>query len=145
MIKWLLFFSLLYSTNTEAQQQKHVDSLFMVEEYLLLLQRVVSDRGTTQRKKVEQVDNLLKKGVYYESLFKTHLAPIVPAYQERERLQQSFRFIIQSAILFKTDMKQQGYKPGKSSRGEVLYMNKNIPPLVDSIYRYCSEALKGER
>lgn len=142
MTKWLLLFGLLYCMNAEAQQQKHIDSLLMVKDYLLTLQQVVSDRETTLRKKVEQVDSLLKKGVYYETLFKTHLIPIVTPYQESERLLQSFRFIVQSAILFKTDVKQQGYKPGKSSAAEVLYLNKNIPPLVDSIYRYCSKALK---
>lgn len=143
MIKKLWLFCFLYSTAALGQKQQHIDSLFKVKDYLLLLQQTVTDKNNAVKQQYGKIDSLLKNGVYYQNLLQVHLAAVVMLTDERERLQQSFRLIIQSAILLKTDIKQQGYKAGKNTNSEIQYMNKNIPPLVHSIYRYCREALNG--
>lgn len=141
MFKFVLVFCLFFSVTATAQKQQNVDSLLFVKSYLLVLKETVSEKQTSLKQKVVKVDSLLKAGSQYQTLLATHLKPVVVSNTEREQMQQSFRLILQSAILFKTDVKQQQYKTGKSSDAEVLYINKNIPLLVDKIQHYSSNAL----
>lgn len=64
-----------------------------------------------------------------------NLSPIVKNRQVAGEVTAEFNFIIQSFILYKTNLLNKAEKIS-----EMEYLNHNIPILVDNIYYYCSAA-----
>lgn len=131
----ILLFLILSFSGMTAQTGKSIDSLYIVKDYLLRVKTVVNTTALPEKTAV--LDSLMRQGIQQEKRFAQHLKVILPNQQhEREKLELSFHFILQSIALYRADLKQNN-----NSRSEAVYMNKNIPPLVDKIYYFCRRAV----
>lgn len=130
MIKNILFLLLLFAVKTYAQTSKSIDSLFMVKSYLLVIQETVNAKKS-EKQKIAKLDSLIRLATSHKRIFDRNLNDIVKYEREAKEMKTSLNFILQSMVLYKTDLKSSGKSPS-----EILYLNKNIPILVNKIYHY---------
>ncbi len=137
MIKKSIFALVLLFLGLSAKSQtlKNVDSLMAVKNYLLTIKEVVNSKNLTMKHKITKLDSLIKIGNLQESRFKKYLSREIND-KETENLLSQFHFIVQSAAIYKSDVKQAGFVIKANSLGEIKYMNQHIPPLVDKINYY---------
>ncbi|WAC40044.1 hypothetical protein [Pedobacter sp. SL55] len=137
MIKKSIFALVLLFAALGAKSQtiKNVDSLMAIKNYLLTIKEVINAKEFAIKHKIEKLDSLIKIGVLQESRFKKYLSKEANK-NETENLIRQFHFIVQSAAIYKMDVKQAGFVINASSLGEIKYMNQHIPPLVDKINYY---------
>lgn len=137
MIKQLFFFLLLlFSVRVNAQTAKGTDSLIMVKNYLLNIQKTVNAKQP-EKQKVTKLDSLIRSATKQKAIFERNLNSVVQNKQEAAEMKTSLNFILQSMVLYKTDIKNS--QP-KSARTEMLYLNKNISILNNKITYYCKSA-----
>lgn len=120
------------------QASKSVDSLYRVKAFLLVVKHTINNHQLTEKQRVVQLDSFIHEGSKLQRLFARHIRVVLNDSAECETLERSLSFVLQSMVLLKTDLKGNNYKPGESSRGELDYMNKHIPPLVETIYHHCN-------
>lgn len=117
-----------------AQNGKSADSLFMVKSYLQQIQKTVENKQLTTANRISQLNALIQQGSWYqEVLARTIASTLQNNSQEQNNLIQQYRFIIQSAILYKTDLRSNNNHPGSNSNEEVRYLKQHIPPLIHKI------------
>lgn len=135
MIKQLFFFLLLlFSVRVNAQTAKGTDSLIMVKNYLLNIQKTVNAKQA-EKQKIAKLDSLIRLATKQKAIFGRNLTCVVKNKQEAAEMKTTLNFILQSMVLYKADLKSNGESPS-----EILYLNKNIPILSNKIYYYCKSA-----
>lgn len=122
-----------------AQNRINVDSLLMVKNYLLQIQHTVESKQLKASVQINRLDSLIHKGSWQQEVLTRNLPAVLHNNsQEQNNLLQDYRFIVQSAILYKTDLRNNNNKPNGSTTEEMRYMKQHIPPLVSKIAHYCS-------
>lgn len=142
MIKRLLIFTLFFFFSiimVSKAQRANIDSLIFINNYLLDIKSTVTATKLSGKKKISTLDNLIRLGSKNQAIFEKHLSGVVGK-DESKYLISKYRFVVQSAIVYKTDFKQNGFKENKSALNEKLYLNKEVPPLVDRIYHHAAKA-----
>ena len=121
----------VFSYFSLAQNRNAIDSLFQVKDYLLNVKHCIN-QGQTVEEKTIQLKRFIKLASSQEAIFERNATAIIKNKKELKQLKTTLHFILQSIILYYQDINQNGKSPTES-----LYLNKNIPPLVDKIYYYC--------
>mgnify|MGYP000873556568 CR=1 FL=1 len=143
MAKWILVIGIfMFLTIKINAQKKYIDSLMTVTTYLLDLKSTVNDTITPVQLKVNKLDSMVRLATKFQAIIDNSGKKVIAIDNVFEKIRNDFRFVIQSVILYKTDIKEQEYKISERLLQEKLYINKNIPPLVDKIYYYGSKAIK---
>ena len=128
----IVFFSFCHFSL--AQNRSAIDSLFQVKDYLLNVKHCINEEQTRQEK-IAQLKQFIKLASSQEAIFERNATAVIKNKKELKQLKTTLHFILQSIILYHEDINQNGKSPTES-----LYLNKNIPPLVDKIYYYCKVA-----
>ena len=137
MKKAIIVFILLLVNFSLAQNRSAIDSLFQVKDYLLNVKHCINEEQTGEEKTI-QLKRFIKLASSQEAIFERNATTIIKNKQELKQLKTTLHSILQSIILYYEDITQNDKSPT-----EILYLNKNIPPLVDKIYYYCKiEKLK---
>lgn len=134
MIRSLLILFLLIPIKSIARDSPNSDSLLLVKNYLLDIQRVINEK-VTEQERLGALDSLLQRASVQKTRLEYNLNLIVKNGQIAGEMTAVFNFIIQSLILYKTDLRNKS-----ENTSEMEYLNHNIPILVDKIYYYCSAA-----
>ena len=134
MKKTIIVFILLLGNFSLAQNRSAIDSLFQVKDYLLNVKHCINEEQTGEEK-IAQLKQFIKLASSQEAIFERNATAIIKNKKELKQLKTTLHFILQSIILYHEDINQNGKSPTES-----LYLNKNIPPLVDKIYYYCKVA-----
>ena len=134
MKKAIIVFILLLGNFSLAQNRSAIDSLFQVKDYLLNVKHCINEEQTREEK-IAKLKQFIKLASSQEAIFERNATTIIKNKQELKQLKTTLHFILQSIILYHEDINQNGKSPTES-----LYLNKNIPPLVDKIYYYCKVA-----
>ena len=121
----------VFSYFSLAQNRSAIDSLFQVKDYLLNVKHCINQEQTVEEKTI-QLKRFIKLASSQEAIFERNATAVIKNKQELKQLKTTLHFILQSIILYHEDIKQKGKSPTES-----MYLNKNIPPLVDKIYYYC--------
>ena len=129
--KAIIVFILLLGNFSLAQNRSAIDSLFQVKDYLLNVKHCINEEQTGEEK-IAQLKQFIKLASSQEAIFERNATAIIKNKKELKQLKTTLHFILQSIILYHEDINQNGKSPTES-----LYLNKNIPPLVDKIYYYC--------
>ena len=129
--KAIIVFILLLGNFSLAQNRSAIDSLFQVKDYLLNVKHCINEEQTRQEK-IAQLKQFIKLASSQEAIFERNATAIIKNKKELKQLKTTLHSILQSIILYYEDINQNGKSPTES-----LYLNKNIPPLVDKIYYYC--------
>jgi len=125
---FLLFFLISFQANS--QTSKVVDSLFLVKSYLLEIRTTVNSKEKPQQ--LEKLDRLIKSATTQKDFFNRNIIKILDNKQEMAKLKSSLNFILQSLVLYKSDISNDN-----DGFSEKKYLNQNIPPLVDKIIYHC--------
>lgn len=125
---FLLFFLISFQANS--QTSKVVDSLFLVKSYLLEIRTTVNSKEKPQQ--LQKLDRLIKSATTQKDFFNRNIIKIVDNKQEMAKLKSSLNFILQSLVLYKSDISNDN-----DGFSEKKYLNQNIPPLVDKIIYHC--------
>ena len=133
------FIVLLVSNFCFSQSYKPVDSLFMVKDYLMEIKSNIPQKESkTTADKVKNLERLIRLGTKQKKIFENQLNVILKNNpKEKELLLQKYNHVLQSAILLKTDLKQNKYLYDKISLDEASYLYKNSSALIDRIYYHC--------
>lgn len=131
MMKPLFIFLLFISLQLNAQNRSSVDSLFMVKNYLIEIQEYVNTKKSNDQK-LAQLDKLAKAAAKQNNIFERKLKVILDNKKESDDMKVSFKFILQSMALYKSD-----FSNGKDGFSEKKYLRQNIPPLIDKILYHC--------
>lgn len=134
MKKAIIVFILLLGNFSLAQNRSVIDSLFQVKDYLLNVKHCINEEQTREEK-IAQLKQFIKLASSQKAIFERNATAIIKNKKELNQLKTTLHFILQSIILYHEDINQNGKSPTES-----LYLNKNIPPLVDKIYYYCKVA-----
>lgn len=134
MKKAIIVFILLLVNFSLAQNRSAIDSLFQVKDYLLNVKHCINEEQTGEEK-IAQLKQFIKLASSQEAIFERNATAVIKNKKELKQLKTTLHFILQSIILYHEDINQNGKSPTES-----LYLNKNIPPLVDKIYYYCKVA-----
>ena len=129
--KAIIVFILLLGNFSLAQNRSAIDSLFQVKDYLLNVKHCINEEQTGEEK-IAQLKQFIKLASSQEAIFERNATAIIKNKKELKQLKTTLHSILQSIILYHEDINQNGKSPTES-----LYLNKNIPPLVDKIYYYC--------
>ncbi|WP_162796137.1 hypothetical protein [Pedobacter nanyangensis] len=130
-MKWLFLLFMLVSLQTNAQISKGMDSIFLVKDYLLHIQKAVNTQQP-EKEKIAKLDSLIRLATEQKAVFGRNLSPILKNEQEAREMKTSLNFILQSMVLYRSDLQSNN-----KSQSEILYLNKNIPILINKIYFYC--------
>lgn len=133
----IVFFSFCHFS--WAQNRSAIDSLFQVKDYLLNVKHCINEEQTGQEK-IAQLKQFIKLASSQEAIFERNATAIIKNKKELKQLKTTLHSILQSIILYYEDINQNGKSPTES-----LYLNKNIPPLVDKIYYYCKIEILEEQ
>lgn len=134
MIKQLIIcFFLFVPLAAAAQSASRADSLWVVENYLTSIQHTINNPKLTEKQRIIHLDSLTRLATGYKQLFAAELKKFVSDDRECENLNRSLNYILQSMVLYKSDIKNNNYKRSKSSNTELAYLNNNIPRLISSI------------
>ncbi len=119
----LLFFFI--STQLQAQT-KNTDSLLPVKKYLFELKQTVNS-GKMKKSKMIKLERLIRTGMTQREIFTRNIKRMKNK-EEAEEMIKMFNFILQSAILYKSDVKKNysGYSEG-------TFLNTNIPLLMQKM------------
>jgi len=121
----------VFSYFSLAQNRNAIDSLFQVKDYLLNVKHCINQEQTVEEKTI-QLKRFIKLASSQEAIFERNATAVIKNKQELKQLKTTLHFILQSIILYHEDIKQKGKSPTES-----MYLNKNIPLIVDKIYYYC--------
>lgn len=121
MIRSLLILFLLLSIKSIAQDSPNSDSLLLVKNYLLDIQRVINEK-VTEQERLGALDSLLQRASVQKTRLEYNLNLIVKNGQVAGEMTAAFNFIIQSLILYKTDLRNKA-----ENTSEMEYLNHNIP------------------
>lgn len=121
----------VFSYFSLAQNRNAIDSLFQVKDYLLNVKHCINEEQTGEEK-IAQLKQFIKLASSQEAIFERNATAVIKNKQELKQLKTTLHFILQSIVLYHEDIKQKGKSPTES-----MYLNKNIPLLVDKIYYYC--------
>ena len=134
MKKAIIVFILLLVNFSLAQNRSAIDSLFQVKDYLLNVKHCINEEQTGEEK-IAQLKQFIKLASSQEAIFERNATAIIKNKKELKQLKTTLHFILQSIILYHEDINQNGKSPTES-----MYLNKNIPLIVDKIYYYCKVA-----
>lgn len=119
VILFLLLFGWVHFASAQTTQPK--DSLLLANTYLLDIQRSLSKKQGRQQK-IVMLDSLINKGKALDKVF--HRSQL-------SHLSRSFQFILQSLVLYKSDL-----KTARDSPMERQYLDENIPSLIKQINNF---------
>lgn len=125
-----------------AQPTGRADSLWVAENYLTSIQQTINNTKLAEKQRLVQLDSLTRLATGYKQLFAAELKKVVSDDQERENMNRSLNYILQSMVLYKSDIKKNNYKRSKSSNTELSYLNTNIPRLLSLIKKSLLPAAK---
>lgn len=125
----LTFLFLLTSLQGNAQIAE-VDGLYMVRNYLVEIRNTVNAKEPPKHK-LEKLDSLIKSANMQKAVFNRNVAKITATPQEAEQLKSALNYILQSMILYRSDIKNY-----HESQSEIVFLNKNIPVLIYKIDFY---------
>lgn len=128
----IVFFSFCHFSL--AQNRSAIDSLFQVKDYLLNVKHCINEEQTGEEK-IAQLKQFIKLASSQEAIFERNATAVIKNKKELKQLKTTLHFILQSIILYHEDINQNGKSPTES-----MYLNKNIPLIVDKIYYYCKVA-----
>ncbi len=119
VILFLLLFGWIHFASAQTTQPK--DSLLFEKAYLLDIKRSLSKKQAIQQK-IVMLDSLINKGKALDKVF--HRSQL-------SHLSRSFQFILQSLVLYKSDL-----KTATDSHMERQYLDENIPSLIKKINNF---------
>ncbi|MFT3823358.1 MAG: hypothetical protein QM731_05535 [Chitinophagaceae bacterium] len=123
-------------------QQKAADSLLMVKDFLYEIKLSIPAKSDEVTGSINKLQTLLRREPFYRQLIGRQIAIVMPGNTtvSKEMIQQ-FKFIVQSAALLRSDLKQAGLQ-SKAAQNEVKYLNRNIQPLADQLTGYSKKAME---
>ena len=87
-------------------------------------------------KKIEKLDSLIGLGTQKKDFFNRQLQVVLKHNpKEIKELLKQYDLVLQSAILVKTDLKQQLFGTNETKK-EMQYLDKSSAYLIDKIYFY---------
>lgn len=120
-----------------AQQQRAIDNLFQVKDYLLEIKNVINSNNMNGRQQYEQIATILRSASGKEKQLEVSLKEIIPIkHPDYKTMTADFHWIIQSAALYRSDLMNNGYKRDRKNQ-ESIYLNQKIPGLVSMLYKHC--------
>ena len=135
MIKHITILAFLMLGNFSlAQNRSAIDSLFQVKRFLIEIKQTVNKKQTV-KEKTAQLTRIIRLASTQKAVFNRNSVAVVKNQQELTQLKTALNLILQSVILYKEDLNQKGTSPSES-----LYLNKNIPIMIDKINYYCKAA-----
>lgn len=129
----ILFIMIWFQANA---QKTVIDSIFGVQDYLLEIRNSVNS-NESPRKKLDKLNSLIQSATTQKAIFSRNITKISGQPQEEVQLKSLLNFILQSLVLYETDLKNNNIK---SAQNELKYMNKNISNLVYKIDFHCKVA-----
>jgi hypothetical protein len=141
MKKLLIAFMMLFAFSAKAQTKAQADSLNVVKEYVLNLQSTVNSTTLGGEEKVRALTTLLETGTKTGKTLKKNLGAFVMG-DEYKNIAGLYGFIVQSAILYKTDLKSNNYKEGESAKVEAQYLNGHVPSFCHKLQAYIDSVEK---
>ncbi|CAA7385749.1 hypothetical protein [Chryseobacterium fistulae] len=134
MIKKFLYITIFLSCSSMifCQNREAIDSLFATKDYLSEIKNTINIQEDVN--KVQKIQKLIRAGSEKEARFKFFLKKVVNDHREYEDMTRSFHWILQSLVLYKSDLTTNLSENEKNS--EKMYMNRHIPPLINQIYFY---------
>lgn len=134
MIKQLIIcFFLFAPLAAAAQSASRADSLWVVENYLTSIQQTINNPKLTEKQRIIHLDSLTRLATGYKQLFAAELKKVVLDDRECENMNRSLNYILQSMVLYKSDIKNNNYKRSKSSGEEAAYLNTTIPAFISRL------------
>ncbi len=121
LILILFFFGIQMNAQTKSK-----DSLVLVKEYLYELKSTVNS-SKFKKSKILKMERLIRTGITQREIFERNIKR-TKSKEEAEEMIRTFNFILQSAILYKNDIKKN-----YSGYSEVKYLNTNIPVLLQKM------------
>lgn len=140
-VKAIFILVLFCGSNVFGQISKNTDSLFMVKNYLLDIQNTVNSKENPKQK-TEKLTAFIRSAAKQKAVFGRNIHSVAPNNQEAEEMKTSLNFVLQSMVLYKSDLKEKPAKP--CGTNEAAYLNKNITILVNKINHY-SESVKRKQ
>src|SRR5690606_5734051 len=116
---------LLFSILTNAQS-KTTDSLLLVKTYLTELKKTATSKQS-KKAKLLKLEPLLRDGIRQRGILNRNIKRTKNP-NETEELVRLFNFILQSAILYKSDIKNN-----YSGAAEISYLKMNIPVFLQKM------------
>lgn len=144
MMKATMFlFALLLLTGAVSAQQKAGDSLQLVKDYLLEIKAAIPAKSNEVNSKMHAMQGLIRKQTQYQVMLQNQLTKILADNVTlRKEVQQQFDSVVQSAALLRSDLQQLPL--GDSSvQGEILFLKKNVPLIVEKISEYIRKAVSA--
>lgn len=135
MKKLLILLVALTVITAKAQTQNNADSLLVVKNYIEEIQTTVNSK-LKPKEKVAVMDSLIHLGSPYQHVLEKHLAAFATA-KETEDIITSYKFIVGSLIMYKTDIKEGGYEePATKPNEDINYINTRVPELAGTFMMY---------
>ena len=127
---------LLLSVFTNAQSKKTIDSLWMVTSYLQAIQKSTPKDTKEVAMKMQQLDSLIGLGNQQKKILERQLNVIIRDNpKEINDFLKQYDLVLQSAILLKTDLKQNQFGI-KQTKNEMAFLEKKSAFLIDKLYFY---------
>lgn len=129
-----------FQTLEEIAQNKKVDSLLIVKDYLLQIQSAIPADSNKVKQKIIQLQGLVRQGSFQQEVLERQITALKGNNAEDlKEIVQKFRFIVQSAALLRTDLQQTAFSSA-SVQQEIRYLHKHIPPLAHQIHAIARSA-----
>ena len=122
----------------KAQSRATIDSLWIVKDYLQALQESIPNNANEVAVKIQKLDSLIRLGTQKKIFFDQQLQVVLKHNpKEIKELLRKYDLVLQSAILVKTDVKQNQLAT-KQTKEEKYFINKNCSFLIDKLYFYAN-------
>lgn len=122
-------------TFTSSAQTRSTDSLLLIRQYLLDIRKAVTVQKWEGEKQFQLISELFQKGATFDrrlaDLLKTQTAENDAAQKE---IIQTFRFLIQTLALYRSDMKNTGLKR-PTNQDDYIYLTQKTTELSSRIQR----------
>lgn len=121
-------------------QRRPADSLLMVKDYLLEIKAAIPTRSMETDSAVIKLGTLIRKATAQQAIMERQFDAFrVKDPSGKIEMVQQYRWVLQSAILLKTGLKETGFD-SENVREEMQYLNKQLPALVHKLYYYSKKA-----
>lgn len=138
MIKNSVIIVLLLASSFANAQYKTIDSLLIVKNYIQTIQENIPKEVKEVAKKTEKLDSLIRLGTQKKDFFNRQLQVVLKHNpKEIKELLRKYDLVLQSAILVKTDLKQNQLG-NQQTKEERHYLYKNSSFLIEKIYFYAN-------
>lgn len=94
---------LFCSSHVFGQTSKNIDSLLLVKEYLLDIRKTINTKQSPGQK-IEKLTTFIRAATKQKAIFGRNINPIAPTHQEAGDMKTSLNFVLQSMVLYKSDL-----------------------------------------